>query len=497
MSANPGVALATSSALAADAGRQVSELGGNACDVATAAALITANTEPGVCALAGGGFVTVGRSAADTVTIDGNVAVPGREGTTSPTEGRVVTVDMQYGGGTTTLIGPGSVAVPGTLAALECAWRREGQLPWATIMQPCIEAARNGFPLPGACHYYLQYSAEPIFSAAADARLALLNEDDQLHSVGEKIVIPHLADTLESIAREGSACFYRGDIANTIVTWVSERGGSLTAADLAFYEPVVRQSARKRFGDWTLATNPPPAIGGAMVLSMLGGILERPTDTGNEALLDAMERALRYRHAHLDNADNLFDATEVLLRQSASTVHTSAVDSDGLACAITLSAGYGSGEMPAGTGLQLNNCLGEIDLNKPGLDAAPVGRRLISNMAPTVAFSGSNTLAIGSPGASRITTALCQVLGNYFAKDMSLAEAVAAARAHVEIDSDNVAQIYYESGFEMPNGRTGKCYENQNMYFGGVGGALKTTGNFVVAADPRRDGGTYVTKNDL
>ena len=100
---------------------------------------------------------------------------------------------------------------------------------------------------------------------------------------------------------------------------------------------------------------------------------------------------------------------------SASTVHTSAVDDNGIACAITASSGYGSGEMPAGTGLWLNNCLGELELNRRGLDAGPPGQRLPSNMAPTIARREGAVLAAGSPGADRITTALHQFFINTLA----------------------------------------------------------------------------------
>ena len=127
------VAVATTSQLAADAAREVAEVGGNAVDCALAAALLTINTEPGVCALGGSAFVTIWHADGDPVTVDGNVAVPGAGLPEEERKQGAVEVSLAYGGGITTLVGPGSVSVPGTLAALEDAWRNYGRAPWRAI----------------------------------------------------------------------------------------------------------------------------------------------------------------------------------------------------------------------------------------------------------------------------------------------------------------------------------------------------------------------------
>ena len=178
---------------------------------------------------------------------------------------------------------------------------------------------------------------------------------------------------------------------------------------------------------------------------------------------------------------------------SASTVHTSVVDSDGTACAITASSGYGSGEMPAGTGLWLNNCLGEIELNRRGLDAGPIGARLPSNMAPSVARRDGAVLAVGSPGADRITTALQQFLINYLQFDMSLHDAIAHPRVHVDTSGKEL-RLMAEAGHDLPDvGLPLKLFPKPVMYFGGVGAAVFKQGEGLAsAADPRREGGTCI-----
>jgi gamma-glutamyltranspeptidase/glutathione hydrolase len=174
-------------------------------------------------------------------------------------------------------------------------------------------------------------------------------------------------------------------------------------------------------------------------------------------------------------------------------VHTSVVDDSGLACAITASSGYGSGEMPTGTGLWLNNCLGELELNRRGFDAGPPGKRLPSNMAPSTARSSHQVLAMGSPGADRITTALHQFLINYIQLGHELADAVAHPRLHLEID-DSAMNIAVEPGLDLPDtGISVTRYPEISMYFGGVVTALyDSNSGFAVAADPRREGGTFI-----
>ncbi len=147
------VAVATTSQLAADAAYEVAAAGGNAVDCALAAALLTMNTEPGVCALAGSSFITIWPDGGEPVTIDGNVVVPGG-GLAAAERGQgAVNVSMEYGGGIETLVGPGSVAIPGSLAAIEYAWEKYGAASWAAICAPAIRATRDGFALSADCHY--------------------------------------------------------------------------------------------------------------------------------------------------------------------------------------------------------------------------------------------------------------------------------------------------------------------------------------------------------
>ena len=158
-----------------------------------------------------------------------------------------------------------------------------------------------------------------------------------------------------------------------------------------------------------------------------------------------------------------------------------------------MSTGYGSGLMAPESGIWLNNCLGELELIPSGLAGRTPGDRLPSNMAPTVARnSAGDALSIGSPGADRITTALMQVLHRHLLEGMPLREAVRAPRVHVQFDSTGV-QLAHEPGIEVPaDSPPLHTFDEQSMYFGGVGAACAEGGRLEAVADPRRAGGTRV-----
>ena len=194
------------------------------------------------------------------------------------------------------------------------------------------------------------------------------------------------------------------------------------------------------------------------------------------------------------------------LPTSQDTAHVSVVDSDGNACAITASAGYGSGMYVGGTGLLGNNALGEPELNRRGLHAPAPGTRMASNMSPTTARHRDGTvLSVGTPGADRITTALLQVLLHFCLHGETLQYAVDAPRLHVRHLDDGTVRIDHEDSAEMRAALTDltgtgsgqalplHAHEPHSMYFGGVGAALRAPeGELVAASDPRRDAATVV-----
>jgi gamma-glutamyltranspeptidase/glutathione hydrolase len=412
---------------------------------------------------------------------------------------------MAYGGGMETLVGHGSVATPGAIAGLGLASQRYGAVPWAEVVAPAVEWADRGFPLSPVAGAYLAYSHEPIFDVHPDSRRAVHRPDGTPLSVGDTVHVDGLADSLRVLATEGPDSFYTGSLGRAMAAEVAGNGGRLTEADLAAYRPVVRAPVVVDADGWSVATNPPPALGGAVLAAMLVLLEDHPFSAWNaeeaRRMATVQRAVLRYRAQVMDRASDREAAAARLLESaragdlgallsSPSTIHTSAVDGDGLGCAVTVSAGYGSGVMVPGTGLWLNNSLGEVELLPDGLHLEP-GDRLPSNMAPTVARRADGAvLAIGSPGASRITTAIAQVLLNFVHLGMSLSEAVEHPRLHVEV-FDGRPTIAYEPGIpvEAFDDLVARRFPDLSMYFGGVGVTLwdPVAGHFE-ATDPRRSG---------
>lgn len=500
--ARKGVAIASSTKTAAEAGAAVASLGGNAVDAAIASSWVGAVTEPGICSPGCGGFVTIWGPDIDPVTIDGYIEMPGRGLPGDRFGGGTQEIFLEYGGGVTMHVGHGSVGTPGGPAALAVASERYGKLPWAATLEPSIALAREGFPLTPPAREYLEFSGTKVFGWHPDSRKALHHEDGSLLEVGDLIRVDHLADSLERLAIHGASDLYTGELASLITADMEANEGLITAADLDAYQPVVRDAHVGPVGHWSVATNPPPAVGGVVLGAMLRLMGEHPSNPWTRAdverLVEVQKRVLSYRHDHVDMREDMDVAISEMLTafRSPSTVHTSAVDSNGLGCSITLSSGYGSGVMVPGTGLWLNNCLGEIELNRRGLHSWPVGARLVSNMAPTIARDvDGRMLSIGSPGADRITTAILQVFVNYATAGMTLAEAIDHPRLHVE-HVEGAYRVAAEPG--IPTGLGGLPWRSlpaMSMYFGGVGVAgWSPEWGLVAAADPRRSAGTAIAE---
>ncbi|MGF1667484.1 MAG: gamma-glutamyltransferase [Acidimicrobiia bacterium] len=470
------VAAATPSRPALAAALAVAGAGGGAVDAAIAAAAVAMVTEVGVCAPGAGGFLTVSHGG-ESATYDGYMSVPGLGNRSGPRP-QVTEVTMAYGGGITTVVGPGSIATPGVWAAMEEAHRRHGRIEWRALLAPASALARNGFGFGPASLTYLRHSHHLVYGHDPASASAIHHPDGTLRGVGELISMPDLADSLEELSREGSAAIHRGDLGRRIADDLRERGAILAWDDLLDYRAEPRTPLVHRVGSWVIATNPAPAIGGEAVVA----VLERLEELGTSA------------QAHVAAQGEVFSRR---LRgdplRSPSTIQISVVDEAGTACALTASSGYGSGVIPSGTGMWMNNALGELELMGDAAALVP-GERLVSNMAPTVGTADDGSvLAIGSPGAARITSALAQVIGSIALDRLPFGSAVARPRLHVEVGDQ--WSVSCEPGVELADGPLPvERFDTPHMYFGGVGAALRMPdGSLEAFADPRRDGAAGVS----
>ena len=500
------VCVAAGSRVSAEAGAAVGDVGGNAVDAAMAAMLVAMCTEPGIIAPGGSGFITIWPAEGEPVVIDGYAEMPGRGLSPDRLGEGGKEVHIGYGGGMDTVVGWASVATPGAFAGFGEAERLFGQLAWAQILEPVIEIVDRGFPLPPVSAEYLGYTHELIFGWDPASHGALHHEDGTPLATGDIVHMPDLANSLRRMAAEGPESIYTGSLAEILAESSEAGGGILTQQDLASYQQIKRQPTRVQLDQWEIATNPPPAVGGVTLGAMLLLLDGYPfTEWSSDHLIQLarVQRAvLRYRSRALDDYGTRGEAAAALLEMAGhgdlsgilaapSTAHISAVDTEGNACSITVSAGYGSGAIATGTGIWLNNSLGELELHPEGFHALEPGTRLVSNMAPTIARRADGAvLAIGTPGADRITTALASVLLNFAHLGMSLSDAVAHPRLHVETFAGKPT-IAHEPGLDVEDvdDLEVRRFPDISMYFGGVQAALwDPAAGLFGAADPRRTG---------
>ncbi|MDH3297697.1 MAG: gamma-glutamyltransferase, partial [Gemmatimonadota bacterium] len=263
------VMVAAGSQLAADSGAEIARGGGNAVDAAVAAMLVSLSTEPGIVGPGAGGFVTVWAPGEEPVVIDAYVEMPGRGLAPADFGHGAELVWLDYGGGLTTYVGYGSVGTPGGLAGLDMAARQYGSIPWRRLMAPAIAAADTGFPLPTAAAEYLEASRIKVYGWDPASRAALHDSAGRPIGANEPVHIPALIESLRLLADGGATEMYTGLIAEKIVAGMQANGGIVTAEDLAAYEPIVRVPVTVTHGQWRVATNPAPAVGGSVLAALV------------------------------------------------------------------------------------------------------------------------------------------------------------------------------------------------------------------------------------
>ncbi|GAA6527140.1 gamma-glutamyltransferase [Intrasporangium sp. DVR] len=503
------VAVAAPSSAALEAGLAVVEDGGNAVDAAVAASIAAMCTEPGIVSIMGGAYVNIWPADGSPVVIDGNVEMPGRGLDPSRFGQGIRFVETQYGGGITLGAGYGSVANAGAVQALSRAIELHGQVPWSRVVEPSERTCRDGFAVGASSALYLGIVRESLFGEDPEAHAVVTGQEGHTLRAGEIVQNSDLADMLELLAAQGPSLFTSGAVGRVLVEQMQQHGGLITREDLLSYEPVERQPTLRRLGDWTVALNPPPSVGGPMLAVMLGELAARRPRWSWADVIEIQKQVLAYRLSIHDRSPDLLADGQALLESverhglaglptSASTAHVSAADADGTACSITMSSGYGAGIAIPGTGILLNNALGEPELNRRGLHALAPGTRLASNMAPTTARSDAGgCLAVGTPGADRITTALLQVLGKALLLGVDIEEAIEAPRLHVRFREDGATAVEHErdpgiAAAAEASGMARYEYPSKHMYFGGVGAAQLDGDELFAAGDSRREGAVGV-----
>ena len=491
---------------AAEAAAEVFCAGGNAADAAVAAAAAVSVTEPLLSSVGGGGFALVRCPTGEAELIDYYDTMPGKGLPRSAfgAGGSPQTIVLKYGAGVNSTVGGASVAVPGALRGWEALLGRHGRLKLKETLAPAVRLAREGFRLCKTSAMWFQVAEEVLRLTEETSKNFYVG--DRVYLEGEEVRFPELADTLEAIGDSGADLLYEGELARRLSDYILKLGGIITERDLAEYEAVIREPLAVAYGTGEIYTNGAPSAGGPTLAQMLRIIAGYDLAAMSEIeyariMAGAMRLALRDREvAYVDGAENEIVAQRLTSEEyakqqrrrisgSPQTSHISCVDAEGFAVSITATMGYGSGLVIPGTGIPMNNTLGEPELNPRGFHALEPGERLISSMSPTIVSSEEGGLiSLGSPGASRIPTAILQTLVNVLDLGMPLETAVLAPRFHAEGDL-----FAYEAGArtaDLDRYEQVLPFEEPNMYFGGVNAVRRTPeGPFEAAADLRRSGG--------
>ena len=501
-------AVAAGHPLTVNAAREILKAGGNAFDAALGAMCMATVAEPVLASFGGGGFLLARPVNSPAKLFDFFAQTPKRGPAAGVRDFYPVVAD--FGPAQQEFhIGLGSMAVPGVVDGLFHVHDALGRMPLERLIEPALEAARDGYEV-SSFQAYLFSVVGPIYMISDAARRIFARPGDpgRLIGEGDHFRNPDAADFLDALVREGPRLFYEGEIANRIVEDCRDGLGTLSREDLASYRTVEREPLAMDVADTQVLTNPLPSTGGVLIafaLKLLEGGMGLNGAWGATdhamALLRAMAATEEARHrtalSQLLDPESLSAYRQALAghpQARRGTTHISIIDGDGNACALTLSNGEGAGYVVPGTGVMMNNMLGEEDINPQGFDSWPLDVRMGSMMAPTIIERPGRLMVLGSGGSNRIRTAILQVILNLTAFSMSVEEAVSAPRFHLERGHLDVEPGWPEMAVqvlraEIPDTR---IWPDRNLFFGGVHAVTAAPDMQRAAGDPRRAGAAAI-----
>ena len=475
--------------LTAEAGARTLREGGNAVDAAVAAMLTSFVAEPLLTGLGAGGYMMVAGGGAEAVLLDFFVeAPPADTGAEGEAVAELQAVDVSFGDAVQVFhVGPASCGVYGVPAGVCVATARWGTMPLAELTEPAAALADAGVAINAQQAYIAEILTDILVSTPECA--ALWAPEGEVLREGDVLVNPDLGQALRRLGAEGAEPFYRGDVAAAVEEWLGARGGLLRARELAGYRAIERLPVRARYRGREVLTNPPPSAGGTLLAYALSLLDRTEGPPSMEEILNAMAAAQDERTPEfVEGLGEEGFLERFMATRLGSTTHISVLDRDGRACSVTCTNGEGSGVVVPGTGLHLNNIMGEEDLNPLGFHRHPPGRRMPSMMAPSVVMlDGEVELVLGSAGSNRIRSALLQTIVGVVDHGLRAGEAVVAPRVHFE---DGV--VYAEPGIDVAplEGRTVVRFRAPNVFFGGVQAVQRDirTAELSGGGDPRRGG---------
>lgn len=503
-------AVACGHAGTAEAAVEVLRAGGNAADAAVAAFFAACVFEPVLASPGGGGFAMCRLGGESPRLLDFFTETPRSPRAVDDLDFRRVTVDF----GDTTQdfhVGLGAAATPGAVRGMFALHGQFGRVPMRELVEPALAAARRRPPLC-ALQARILKAVAPIYIGRPSARAWFESPSapGEVLREGDPLRADALAMLLDALALEGEDLFYRGEVAGAIHAACQCGGGALGREDLARYQAHWRRPLVRDYRGARTWLNPPPAAGGILVALALA-MLDAQQRAGSEQRFyemlavamqladDAWRRRIEAGEAsspleRLLDEDLLSRHADTLarsLRAWRGTTHFSVVDADGGMVAMTVSNGEGCGEIIDGTGMMLNNMLGEEDLNPAGFHAWLPATRMSSMMAPTlVELPNDRRIVLGSGGSNRIRSAVLQVIAQRVERDMPLEAAIVAPRIHVENDHVSIEDGIHADLAERLAARFASAtrFAGTSFFFGGVHGVECRAAGTSGGGDPRRDG---------
>jgi len=471
-------------------GVEVLREGGNAVDAAVAVAFALAVTFPEAGNIGGGGFLVMHDSARD---MEG--ALDFREKAPLAAYPELYTILADSGNPDASREGVLSSGIPGSPAGLYTAWEEWGSLPWERIVNPSVELALDGFPVGEGLLKRLSDASK--YAAKYRSFREGFYPNGVLPKVGDILIQEDLGGVLSIVAKDGVEPFYRGALAEKLVSEVRKAGGIWTLEDLENYRAEIRDPVRIAFPDRSgveLIAMPPPSSGALVIGQTLAylefqGALDRRAENARRAaaLVESLRLAFADRNTKLGDPGSMpVPLTELLShayliersamlpssypgdsrsvpsdlpgRESDNTTHICVIDRNGMTVSLTttLNSLFGSKWIVPGTGILLNNQMDDFNAvpGKPNLyklvgyevnDVKP-GARMLSSMAPTIVLKeGEVWFALGARGGPRILTSVLQVIINRCIDGMNLVDAVAAPRIHHQWYPD---AVYFEKEVE-------------------------------------------------
>lgn len=506
------------------AGEEILAQGGNAIDAAIAAVFASFVAESTMTSIGGGGIAIVGDIRTNKAQVyDFFVDMP----STPPYEGMDFhPVTSDYGPAQDQLyIGRASSAVPGIVQGLSQLAEEHGTLPLKSLLAPAIRMAKKGVALSPSQEYVLDF-LQPIFNDSPEVKANFQKWDGTDWKAGEINAFPALANDLTQIAEYGAHAFTLGSVAQAIAADQAANGGLITLEDLASYKVNTLDPLRISYRDYELLFPAMPSTGGGLIAFALKllesvdlGAMEHLGNDHIRALAEAMrltntarpiwdavpsseqeriERFLGEEHirAYQEKLGQILAGAEppsepLFPKGPDHTTHISVVDAAGNFVGVTTTAGEFAGYLPAGTGIHMNNMLGEADLHPQGFHKLAAGKRLTTMMSPTVLLKdGAPQMVLGSGGSSRLRSAILQAVVNVIDFKLPLEEAVHRPRIHF-----GAGTLQLEGGIPDERaaaleqlGYTVNRWEGLNMYFGGTHVVALIDGEWVAVGDSRRGG---------